>query len=170
MTVVLIFGASGALKVRSPEAIEAFISEFSWMRVSARLMAMLVAAVELLAAVGMLRGQRWAFVLAAALVLVSSVAIVSVLRRGARPRCGCLGDLSVTRVGRLHLARNAAILGAVILGGIGPTERPSAALLSAAALAYLMLTVPESLEMVSEFRKNVRGEVRAVIEGRSRIA
>jgi hypothetical protein len=164
VALVLTFLTSGILKLRNPSAIGPLLEEVGWWHASTRVTAQSLATLELIAGIGMLFAQRWAFALAGGLVLVFSIAVAAVAARGSRPRCGCLGDFSVARVGRFHLARNIVILCAIVVAAVGPADRPTAALVPAAALAFLMLALPEAFETVAEFRRSVRGELRAAME------
>ncbi|MER3466702.1 MAG: hypothetical protein C4340_06245 [Armatimonadota bacterium] len=88
--------------------------------------------------------------------------VIFLMRQGSRPRCGCLGDVGVARVGGVHLARNLALIAAVFVALGAPEDRPFAALLPAVTLAFLVLLVPEAIEILREFRANVRNELKGV--------
>ena len=164
--VVFVFATSGTLKIISSAAADGLVNEFVGSQRVVRLTSSVVAVAELIAAAGILAAQSWAIPVAGGLIATFSVAILVVLWRGRRPRCGCLGDLSVSRVGHLHLVRNLAVLGCIGAATASPNERPIAGVLPAVALTFILLVGPEAVDMYRQFRTNVRAEVRAVFENR----
>ena len=111
LVLVVVFAVAGVAKVadlpRTRRAVEAF-------GVPSRLApaaAVLLPLVELAVAAALVPSAtaRWGALAAIALLLVFSVAIVRILRRGAAVDCNCFGGLAQTEVGRGTLIRNALL-------------------------------------------------------------
>jgi hypothetical protein len=160
----LVLFSSGCLKLSSPLALEPLLRAIWLGRASPRLVAFLVAGAELLCAVAIFVAPTWGLLAAAGLLATFSVIVAVALRAATAPRCGCLGDLSVTPIGPIHLLRNVLLVVATVFALTGPGDRPLAALPAAGAFAFLFLVVPEAVEALREFRRVVREEVRLTFE------
>ena len=164
VAVALVFFASACLKLSSPLAVAPLLQATGLSRVPPRLAAVVVAGCELSCAGAIFVAPAWGLMWGVLLLVMFSVVLVLALRAGSRPRCGCLGDLSVAPTGPIHLARNALLGAAILIALAGPDDRPLAALPAAGALAFLLLVVPEAVEALREFRAAVREEVRLTFE------
>jgi len=163
LAVALVLVASACLKLASPLAIAPLLQAIG-VGLPARYVAFAGAVAEILCAAVILVAPSWGLLLAAALLTAFTVALVLAVRSGSRPRCGCLGDFSVAATGPVHVARNVFLIAAIGAAFAGSGARPLAALPAAAALAFLVLIVPEAVEAVREFRAAVRQEASAIYE------
>lgn len=166
LSLAVVFIVSALLKFASPLAIEPLLRQLGVLSVSPRVASFVIGGAELAAGVAVYASSNWGLISAGALLSIFSVAIALVIRRGSRPRCGCLGDLSVARVSGVHLARNIALLSGALFALNAPGNHSAEALLPAVTLAFLILVVPEAVETIREFRANVRHELRATLESR----
>jgi hypothetical protein len=157
--IAFFLGLSAVMKLLSPTSVEPFVRELGFTRVPAAAIALAVSVVELAAAVGLLVRPRWGWLLAFLLLASFSAVLALVLRRGSRPRCGCLGDLSAASVGPAQLVRNAVLMSALLLTLQGPADRPLEAIPAALVIAALSVVVPEAIETMVEFRAASRAEI-----------
>ncbi len=164
VAVAFVFFASACLKLSSPLAVEPLLRATGLTRASPRFVSLLVAGAELLCAGAIFAAPRWGLLAGAGLLATFSLVVAVALHAGSRPRCGCLGDLSVAPTGPVHLARNILLLAAIAIALTGPDDRPLAALPAAGILAFLVLVAPEAVEAFREFRAAVREEVRLIFE------
>jgi Methylamine utilisation protein MauE len=112
----------------------------SWTREAAIATVLAETAITVLALVPVRAAGTSAFVLAAGLLGVLTVAVAVVVRRGTTVRCRCLGA-SGTPLGMHHVARNAALVAAALLGLAGSlsTGGFQAPMVAAAAFAGLFI-------------------------------
>jgi hypothetical protein len=142
-TLLLVFAASAATKLRGAGSFAAFRAAFAAMAPAARRFAGPVAAVVVaaeLAVVVLLAAPAAAPVgLAVAAILLGAftTAMATAVRRGSRTPCRCFGASS-TPIGRRHLARNGALLAVAATGLLGWTSGPGAT--TPAGLAVTALT------------------------------
>jgi hypothetical protein len=167
VAVGLVFLVSACLKLSSPLAVAPLLQASGLTRVSPRFVTVFIAGCELICAGAIFVTPTWGLLAGLGLLAMFSIVLVLALRAGSRPRCGCLGDLSVAPTGPVHLARNAFLVAAILIALAGPDDRPLAALPAASALAFLLLVVPEAVEAMREFRAAVREEVRLIFERRA---
>jgi hypothetical protein len=160
--IAFLLAASAVLKVVSPDSVEPFTRELGLVNVPPAAIAVGAAGLELVAAVGLFLGMTWGWILAVLLLAAFSVALVLVLRRGARPRCGCLGDLSAASVGHAQLGRNVVLIVALLASVQAPTDRPLAAVPAALLVAALSVVVPEAIETIVQFRAAAKAEIAQV--------
>lgn len=119
----LVFATAGVAKLRDPEGTR---NTFRGFGTSERLAALvpLLAPTELAVACGLVLtvSARWAAAFAVLLLLVFIAGIVSALRAGRTPDCGCFGGLRPEPIGPRTLVRNGVLAAlAVLVAVAGPT-------------------------------------------------
>jgi peroxiredoxin len=121
-----VFVVSGAAKLRDPSGAATASANLGVPRRAAKSAATAASVLELIAAVLLLTpALLFGAVLAVALLLVFTVAVVLTLRHGEHPDCHCFGTLHASPVGWRTVTRNVALLGAGVVILVGANRWPA---------------------------------------------
>jgi thiol-disulfide isomerase/thioredoxin len=109
---VAVFAVAGAAKLTNPAATRDAIAAFGAPPSLAVPGALVLPPSELLVAAALIPAAtaHWAALVAVAMLVLFSAAMVRTLRAGSAPDCNCFGGLTQTEVGRGTLARNGLLI------------------------------------------------------------
>lgn len=125
-------------------------------------------ALEIVLAVGLLR--RWpGFAVGAMVVLFAFTLLIwRAISRGSRSRCGCLGDLTDSRVGAAAVIRNVVLIMLCLLSiaAAGPTPPPAYA--AGVLVTALVVVVPDAAQTIVDLHRARMDETRQIRLGLGR--
>lgn len=144
LLLAIVFAWSAVAKFRSPDATRQLLDtlDVPFPRMAGRALPL----IEVALAVGLLVFQRPAAVAAIVVLIVFSLVLASIIRRGVEIECGCFGSSSTEPVSVIDLVRNGGLVALGAVAVVGPSfVQPSVPSLIVASMGGLLVLIAMSL-------------------------